>query len=31
MNEKKKENAKETFSPVIRKIQRIQIQTYYKD
>ena len=31
MNEKKKEIAKEKFSPVIRKFQRIQIQTHYKD
>ena len=31
MSEKKKEIAKEIFSPVIRKFQRIQIQTHYKD
>ena len=31
MNEKKKEIAKELFSPVIKKIQRIQIQTHYID
>ena len=31
MNEKKKEIAKEIISPVIRKFQRIQIQTHYKD
>ena len=31
MNEKKKEIAKEKFSPVIKKFQRIQIQTHYKD
>ena len=31
MNEKKKEIAKEIFSPVIKKFQRIQIQTHYKD
>ena len=31
MNEKKKEIVKEMFSPVIRKFQRIQIQTHYKD
>ena len=31
MNEKKKEIAKERFSPVIKKFQRIQIQTHYKD
>ena len=30
MNEKK-EIAKEIFSPVIKKFQRIQIQTHYKD
>ena len=27
----KKEIAKEIFSPVIKKLQRIQIQTHYKD
>ena len=31
MSEKKKEIAKEIFSPVIKKFQRIQIQTNYKD
>ena len=35
MNHKKKEVAKaiakENFSPVIKKIQRVQIQTHYKD
>ena len=31
MNEKKKEIAEESFSPVIKKFQRIQIQTHYKD
>ena len=31
MKEKKKEIAKEIFSPVIKKFQRIQIQTRYKD
>ena len=31
MNEKKKEIAKETFSPVIKKFQRTQTQTHYKD
>ena len=31
MSEKKKEIAKEMFSPVIKKFQRIQIQTHYKD
>ena len=31
MNEKKKEIAKELFSPVIKKFQRLQIQTHYKD
>ena len=31
MNEKKKEIAREIFSPVIKKFQRIQIQTHYKD
>ena len=31
MSEKKEEIAKEIFSPVIRKFQRIQIQTHYKD
>ena len=31
MSEKKKESAKEIFSPVIKKFQRIQIQTHYKD
>ena len=31
MNEKKKETAKEIFSPVIRKFQRYQIQTHFKD
>ena len=31
MNQKKKEIVKEIFSPVIRKFQRIQIQTHYKD
>ena len=31
MKEKKKEIAKEIFSPVIKKFQRIQIQTHYKD
>ena len=27
----KKETAKEIFSPVIKKLQRVQIQTHYKD
>ena len=31
MKEKKKEIVKETFSPVFKKFQRIQIQTHYKD
>ena len=31
MNQKKKEIVKEIFSPVIKKFQRIQIQTHYKD
>ena len=31
MNEKKKEFAKEILSPVIKKFQRFQIQTHYKD
>ena len=31
MSEKKKEIAKEIFSPRIKKFQRIQIQTHYKD
>ena len=31
LNQKKKESAKEIFSPVIKKFQRIQIQTQYKD
>ena len=31
MSEKKEEIAKEIFSPVIKKFQRIQIQTHYKD
>ena len=31
MSEKKKEFAKEIFSPVIKEFQRIQIQTHYKD
>ena len=31
MSEKKKEIAKEIFSPVIKKFQRLQIQTHYKD
>ena len=31
MSEKKKEIAKEIFSLVIKKFQRIQIQTHYKD
>ena len=32
MSQKKKEIAKEIFSPVIKKLfQRIQIQTHYKD
>ena len=31
MSEKKKEIAKEIFSPVIKKFRRIQIQTHYKD
>ena len=31
MKEKKKKIAKEIFSPVIKKFQRIQIQTHYKD
>ena len=30
MKEKKKEIAKEIFSPVIKKFQRIQIQTHYE-
>jgi len=29
--QKKKEIAKEIFSPVIKKFPRIQIQTHYKD
>ena len=31
MSEKKKEIAKEIFSPVIKKFQRIQIQSHYRD
>ena len=31
MKEKKKKIAEEIFSPVIKKFQRIQIQTHYKD
>ena len=31
MNERKKEIAKEIFSPVFKKFKRIQIQTHYKD
>ena len=31
MNEKKKENTKEIFPPVIKKFQRNQIQTQNKD
>ena len=31
MKEKKKKTAKEIFSPVIKKFQRIQIQTHYED
>ena len=31
MKEKKKEFAKKTFSPVIKKFERFQIQTHYKD
>ena len=31
MSDKKKEIAKEIFSPVIKKFQRIQIQTHYED
>ena len=31
MKEKKKDIAREIFSPVIKKFQRIQIQTHYKD
>ena len=31
MNQKKEQIAKEIFSPVIKKFQRIQIQTHYKD
>ena len=31
MNEKEKDIAKEIFSPVIKKFQRIQIRTHYKD
>ena len=31
MNEKKKEIAKELFSPVIKKFQRAQMRTHYKD
>ena len=31
MKEKKKKLANEKFSPVIKKFQRIQIQTHYKD
>ena len=31
MKEKKKKIAKEIFSPVIKKFQRIQIQTHYED
>ena len=31
MNQNKEEITKEIFSPVIKKFQRIQIQTHYKD
>ena len=31
MNQNKKEIVKEIFSPVIKKFQRIHIQTHYKD
>ena len=31
MNQNKKQIVKEIFSPVIKKFQRIQIQTHYKD
>ena len=31
MNQKKNEFAEEIFSPVIKKFQRIQIQTHFKD
>ena len=31
MNQNKKKVAIELFSPVIKKFQRIQIQTHYKD
>ena len=31
MNQKKKENAKEVFSPIMKKFQIIQIQTHCKD
>ena len=31
MNQNKKEVGKEILSPVIKKFQRIQIQTHYKD
>ena len=31
MNQNKKEIVKEIFSPVIKKFQRIQVQTHYKD
>ena len=31
MNQNQKEIVKEIFSPVIKKFQRIQIQTHYKD
>ena len=31
MNQNKKEIVKEMFSPVVKKFQRIQIQTHYKD
>ena len=31
MNQNKRKIAKEIFSPVIKKFQRIQIQTHYKD
>ena len=31
MNQNKKEIVKEIFSPVIRKFQRIQIQTHHED
>ena len=31
MSEKKKEIAEEIFSPVIKKFQRVQTQTHYKD